>query len=95
MPSQKSANNNTAWATRDELFFVSNIGRFSSSRTPSLATVQTLLFRYRDALQARELCSFDKNEVLLLVNRRLQEIHQKRQVAVKSACGERLASHAP
>lgn len=67
----------------DEIRFINNIGSFHDQRTPSMGTVETLLRRYRKALQEREDISFDKSEALLLIDHRLKEIGQMRASALK------------
>ena len=66
----------------DEIRFINNIGSFHDQRTPSMGTVETLLRRYRKALQEREDISFDRTEALLLIDHRLKEIANKRASAL-------------
>ncbi len=70
------------WGLADELRFINGIGSFQEERTPSIGTVETLLRRYRKALEQREDLSFDKSEALLLIDHRLKEIAGKRAAAL-------------
>lgn len=66
------------WSLRDEAMFINGIGSFSREAAPSTHNTQTLLYRYRKALEKRTVISFCKADALILIDKRLADIAQQR-----------------
>jgi len=66
------------WGLADELKFIDGIGSFRQPGTPAMNTTETLLYRYRKVLEAREDVSFDKTQALMQIDLRLKQIREKR-----------------
>lgn len=77
MPKGKPAPKLSAWTLKDEVNFINNLGKHTESFSGTALEVDTLLFRYKKALIARQSVSFDKTLALNAISRRQAEISEQ------------------